>query len=79
MTSKLNLEVSKERTVSCEERGFKEHRMSKEREKYNMARTQKSRGKTEKNEETHSHAKEFGYLPLRQRNGRILGREYHDL
>ena len=53
--------------------------MSKEREKYNMARTQKSRGKTEKNEETHSHAKEFGCLPLRQRNGRILGREYHDL
>lgn len=79
MTSKVNLEVSKERTVSCEERGFKEHRMSREREKYNMARTQKSRGKKEKNEETHSHAKEFGCLPLRLRIWRILGREYDDL
>lgn len=68
MTSKLNLEVSKERTVLCEERGFKEHRMSKEREKYNIARTQKSKGKRGKNEETHSHAKEFGCLPLRLRN-----------
>ena len=53
--------------------------MSREREKYNTARTQKSRGKKEKNEETHSHAKEFGCLPLRLRIWRILGREYDDL
>lgn len=59
MTSKLNLEVSKEGTVSCEERGFKEHRTSQERENDNMARTQKSRGKKEKDEDTQSHAKEF--------------------
>lgn len=64
MTGKVNLEVSKERTVSGEERGFKEHRMSREWEKYNTARTQKSRGKRRRMRKTHSHAKEFGCLPF---------------